>query len=84
MAEKREHMRENKAIVKLTEGSIPKVMITFAVPVWPEIRTVILSYPITWSVTSVIFVIYYLQGGWLRRQIVKAGYAPEKRQAQKA
>jgi putative MATE family efflux protein len=58
--------------------------ITFAVPVWPEIRTVILSYPITWSVTSVIFVIYYLQGGWLRRQIVKAGYAPEKRQAQKA
>ena len=27
-------MRENKAIVKLTEGSIPKVMITFAVPVF--------------------------------------------------
>lgn len=45
------------------------VWIMAAVPVWPDIRTVCLSYPITWSVTSVIFLIYYLQGGWLRRRI---------------
>ena len=53
--------------------------IAFAVPVWPAIRTVVFSYPITWSVTSVVFLVYYLQGGWLRRQITKAGYAPEQR-----
>ena len=55
------------------------VWIALAVPVWPEVRTVVLSYPITWSVTSVLFILYYLQGGWLRRQIAKAGYAPEVR-----
>lgn len=31
-----------------------------AVPVWPSVRTVIISYPMTWSVTSLLFIIYYL------------------------
>ncbi len=30
-----------------------------AVPVWPSVRTVITSYPMTWSVTSLLFIIYY-------------------------
>ncbi|MDF2909116.1 MAG: family efflux transporter, partial [Herbinix sp.] len=30
------------------------------VPLRPEISTVIYSYPITWSVTSVLFIIYYI------------------------
>jgi Na+-driven multidrug efflux pump len=30
-----------------------------AVPVWPDIKTVIFSYPLTWSVTSVLFIFYY-------------------------
>ncbi len=30
-----------------------------AVPVWHEVRTVIFSYPMTWSVTSILFLIYY-------------------------
>ena len=29
------------------------------VPIWPDIRTVIFSYPMTWSVTSILFIIYY-------------------------
>lgn len=45
------------------------VWITAAVPVWRDIRCVCLSYPITWSVTSVVFILYYLHGGWLRRRI---------------
>ena len=31
-----------------------------AVPVWPDVKTVIFSYPLTWSITSVLFILYYL------------------------
>lgn len=30
-----------------------------AVPIWPDIRTVIFSYPLAWSTTSVLFIVYY-------------------------
>lgn len=33
--------------------------IFIAVPIWPDIRTVIFSYPLAWSTTSVLFIIYY-------------------------
>ncbi len=33
--------------------------ISVAVPIWPDIRTVIFSYPLAWSITSVLFIIYY-------------------------
>ena len=46
--------------------------IMLAVPVWKDIRTVCLSYPITWSITSIAFLVYYFHGGWLRRRIQKA------------
>ncbi len=35
------------------------VWIFAVVPIWPNVKTVILSYPITWSVTSILFIIYY-------------------------
>lgn len=44
------------------------IWIAAAVPVWRDIRCVCLSYPISWSVTSVVFIIYYLHGGWLKRR----------------
>ncbi len=53
------------------------IWIFTAVPLYPDIKTVILSYPITWTVTSLLFIGYYLQGGWLRRRIAKAGFPPE-------
>ena len=31
-----------------------------ATPIWPGIKTVLTSYPLTWSVTTILFVIYYL------------------------
>ena len=40
----------------------------------PLNRTVVMvewSYPITWTVTSLMYLIYYFQGGWLRRCIAK-------------
>lgn len=30
-----------------------------AVPVWRDIKTVIASYPITWIITSILFIVYY-------------------------
>ena len=41
-------------------------------PAYHSLTVVLLSYPITWTVTSVLFVIYYLKGGWLKRSIGKA------------
>lgn len=37
------------------------------VPLRPEVSTVAFSYPLTWTVTSVLFIIYYLRGRWLKR-----------------
>lgn len=39
------------------------------VPQWHDTRAVMLSFPITWIVTSSAFVIYYLKGKWLQRGI---------------
>ena len=36
-------------------------------------------YPISWAATSVLFVIYYLQGGWLRRSLKRRQKLMEKK-----
>lgn len=54
------------------------IWIFFGVPRFPGLLSVVMSYPITWSVTSILFIIYYLQGGWLRRQIKRAHFAPQE------
>ena len=36
-------------------------------------------YPISWAATSVLFVIYYLQGGWLRRSLKQQQKLMEKK-----
>lgn len=40
----------------------------FVVPANPHIGTVLTVYPVTWFLTSFVFTIYYLHGGWLRRR----------------
>ncbi len=35
-----------------------------AVPIRHEIATVEMSYPITWSLASALFILYYVKGGW--------------------
>ncbi len=39
------------------------------VPIHRDLATVAFSYPLTWAVTSVMFIIYYLRGNWLKRNI---------------
>ena len=43
------------------------VWILTAVPLRPEMSTVAFSYPLTWTATSLLFIVYYLRGNWLRR-----------------
>ena len=43
------------------------VWILTAVPLRPELSTVMLSYPISWAITSLLFIVYYRRGSWLRR-----------------
>lgn len=41
--------------------------VLIAVPIWNDIATVAFSYPLTWIVTSILFIIYYARGKWLKR-----------------
>ncbi len=43
------------------------------VPLNRTLNMVLLCYPITWAVTSLLFVVYYFKSGWLKRSIRKAG-----------
>ena len=55
-------------IVSLTGACALRVVWILAiVPLRPELSTVAFSYPLTWTVTSVMFIVYYLRGNWLKR-----------------
>ncbi len=43
------------------------VWISFVAPAYPGLKTVLYSYPITWTITSVMYIVYYLKGHWLER-----------------
>ncbi len=40
-----------------------------ATPLWPTLHGVLVCYPLSWSLTSLLFLVYFIQGGWLRRRI---------------
>ncbi|MEG0639681.1 MAG: MATE family efflux transporter [Clostridia bacterium] len=42
-------------------------------PSYHSLPFMLLSYPITWTITSIMFVIYYRQGSWLNRCIGRTG-----------
>ncbi len=43
--------------------------VSVVVPMRHELQVLLLSYPITWMITSVMFVVYYRRGKWLDRCI---------------
>lgn len=47
--------------------------ILFVLPAHRTIDTVLYAYPITWIVTSILFIVYYLKGSWLTRCRRRAG-----------
>lgn len=72
------------------DSAIPTVMtlvgvcllrIVWLAAVLPQHHTmtaVLLTYPITWIITSFMFIVYYFRGGWLKRCIRRAGLSPEE------
>lgn len=44
----------------------------FVVPVWTGIQGISFCYPVTWTITALAFVVYYLRSGWLDRCIIRA------------
>ena len=36
-------------------------------PIWHSLDMVIVSYPVSWTLTSILFVIYYRKFNWMRR-----------------
>lgn len=49
------------------------VWIAYYMPQSVQLDKILQCYPLTWVVTSIFFIIYYVQGGWLKRQKLKAG-----------
>ena len=49
--------------------------VSVVVPMKHELSVLLLSYPITWAITSVLFVLYYRRGKWLDRCIAKQNQA---------
>lgn len=47
------------------------VWILFLVPADATLNYVLICYPLSWCITAGIFMIYYYQGGWLKRRIRK-------------
>lgn len=43
--------------------------LVLVVPRYHHLVMVEASYPITWALSSVLFILYYLRGGWLERRI---------------
>ena len=46
---------------------------------WHTIEMLCIVYPLSWILASVVFVVTYLRGNWLRRRIEACGMAPEVR-----
>ena len=56
----------------LTAGGVCGLRILWVVlaaPLFGTLTGVLVSYPISWGVTSVLYILYFLAGGWLRRCI---------------
>ena len=55
------------------------IWILIAVPISPNIMTVIFSYPLTWSITSILFLIYFYCFSSLKKFNVKLPRLRRKR-----
>lgn len=49
--------------------------VLLVLPHFPVLETVLVSYPISWTVTSILYIIYYARGNWLRRGIARTAGA---------
>ena len=43
--------------------------VTVVVPMRHELGVLMMSYPLTWTITGLLFILYYRRGKWLKRRI---------------
>ena len=55
------------------------VWLMTAVCHWHSLKTLTLSYPISWALAAAVFLAVYFKGNWLRRRITQCGMEPEVR-----
>ena len=53
-------------IISITGVCLLRIIwLAVAVPVYTSVYTVCAAYPVTWTVTSLMFILYYKKGAWL-------------------
>lgn len=55
------------------------VWLMTAVRHWHSLKTLTLSYPLSWALAAAVFLVAYFKGNWLRRRIAQCGMEPEVR-----
>lgn len=55
------------------------VWLMTAVRHWHSLKTLTLSYPLSWALAAAVFLAVYFKGSWLRRRITQCGMEPEVR-----
>lgn len=55
------------------------VWLMTAVRHWHSLKTLTLSYPLSWALAAAVFLAIYFKGNWLRRRITQCGMEPEVR-----
>ena len=55
------------------------VWLMTAVRHWHSLKTLTLSYPLSWALAAAVFLAVYFKGNWLRRRIAQCGMEPEVR-----
>lgn len=53
------------------------VWLMTAVRHWHSLKTLTLSYPLSWALAAAVFLVVYFKGNWLRRRITQCGMEPE-------
>ena len=53
------------------------VWLMTAVRHWHSLKTLTLSYPLSWALAAAVFLVAYFKGNWLRRRITQCGMEPE-------
>ena len=49
------------------------IWVGMLLPMNRNLSFLLMSYPVTWVITSTMFIIYYMRGNWLRRRMKAAG-----------
>ena len=52
--------------------------VVFGSPYFTDVNHVLFSYPLTWAITSTLFIVYYLRGKWLARRKLAMGFSLEE------